>query len=109
MTDNKDNRANVKLSESLARELEAAAIEARKTLGRKLTYSEVIETAWDAFKGKPLITNADVEYAVKLLEWLRNPPNPDFNTFTKFVLAEFERQTMGKVDPMYEITRKHGK
>lgn len=93
MTKNKDDRVSVKIDEHLARELERAALDARSKVGRKPTYSQIIETAWNAFKGaRPTVaTDQDVEFALALLAWLRHPDDADKQPLCQFVLAEFER------------------
>jgi len=105
MSDSTEDKVSTKVSKRLLLELESAAIEARKTLGRKPAYSELIELAWDIYKnsGQPMILSADVKYALALLEWLRSPVVAEMKPFTDFVISEFERQALGKDNPAHEI------
>lgn len=94
MSDSTEEKVSTKLSRSLLLELEAAAIEARKTLGRKPTYSEMLENAWDVFKESKsqIVPKADVQLAVDMLQWMRNPGSAEMKRFCEFVLEEYERR-----------------
>lgn len=111
----KENRVSVKLSQAILDLLKDEQYALRKTTGREPTYSELVESAWKAYKGSDTATSGGgIEEGlnsrqVKLLrryaDLLRSGRDPEF---ARIIETMLDRSEVGQGKDQKEESRKAG-